>query len=124
MTQIVASCNMLHVIFGFFLWSNILGEQHVSKSDEFSEKFQTAFDPPPPSFSENHIAIFFQNSWPKDFYVIFFCETFPKREHLFDLLDPTFLGHGLFCKLYNLPELGEGGGEVIWAMPEIKRFFL
>ena len=28
-----------------------------SKTDEFSEKFQTAFDPPP-SFSENHIAIF------------------------------------------------------------------
>ena len=25
-------------------------------------------------------------------------------------------------KLYNLPEL-EGGGEVIWAMPERNRFF-
>ena len=24
-----------------------LGEPHISKSDEFSEKFQTAFDPPP-----------------------------------------------------------------------------
>ena len=26
--------------------------------DEFLEKFQTAFDPPPPSFMENYIAIF------------------------------------------------------------------
>ena len=41
-------------------WS---GKPRTSKTDEFSEKFQTAFDPP--SFSENHIAIFFQNSWPK-----------------------------------------------------------
>ena len=29
----------------------------VSKTDKFSEKFQTAFAPP--SFSENHVAIFF-----------------------------------------------------------------
>ena len=28
-----------------------------TKADEFSGKFQTAFDPPP-SFSENHIAFF------------------------------------------------------------------
>ena len=34
-----------------------LGMPHVSKSDEFFEKFQTAFDPPP-SFSESYIAIF------------------------------------------------------------------
>ena len=34
-----------------------LGKDGVSKIDEFSEKFQTAFDPPP-SFSENHIADF------------------------------------------------------------------
>ena len=27
-------------------------------------------------------------------------------------------------KLYNLPELGGGGGEVIWEMPERNRFFL
>ena len=27
-------------------------------------------------------------------------------------------------KLYNLPKLGGGGGEVIWAMPERNRFFL
>ena len=33
-----------------------LGKDGVSKTDEFSEKFQTAFDPP--SFSENHIADF------------------------------------------------------------------
>ena len=35
----------------------LLGMRDTSKTDEFSEKFQTAFDPPP-SFSENHIAIF------------------------------------------------------------------
>ena len=29
----------------------------ATKTDEFSEKFQTAFDPLPPSFSENHVAI-------------------------------------------------------------------
>ena len=34
-----------------------LGKHTPSKTDEFSEKFQTAFDPPP-SFSENHIADF------------------------------------------------------------------
>ena len=32
----------------------------TSKTDEFSEKFKTAFDPPP-SFSENHIAIFLKS---------------------------------------------------------------
>ena len=35
-----------------------LGTGDGAKTDEFSEKFQTAFDPPP-SFSENHIAVFF-----------------------------------------------------------------
>ena len=34
-----------------------LGMPDTSKTDEFSEKFQTAFDPP--SFSENHVAVFF-----------------------------------------------------------------
>ena len=29
-----------------------------TKTDEFLEKFQTAFDPTPSSFSENHIADF------------------------------------------------------------------
>ena len=32
-----------------------------TKTDEFSEKFQTAFDPP--SFSENHIADSLQRLW-------------------------------------------------------------
>ena len=41
-----------------------LGKSGATKSDEFSEKFQTAFDPAP-SFLENYIANFFQNSWPK-----------------------------------------------------------
>ena len=34
-----------------------LGKPNVNKTDEFSAKFQMAFDPPP-SFSENHIADF------------------------------------------------------------------
>ena len=34
------------------------GTDGATKTDEFSEKFQTAFDPPPPSFSENHVADF------------------------------------------------------------------
>ena len=43
-----------------------LGTDEPTKTDVFSEKFQMAFDPPPPlSFSENYIADFFQNSWPK-----------------------------------------------------------
>ena len=33
------------------------GTDGVTKTDEFSEKLQTAFDPPP-SFSENHIVDF------------------------------------------------------------------
>ena len=41
-----------------------LGKLSPSKTDEFSEKFQTAFDPPP-SFSESYVANFFWNSWPK-----------------------------------------------------------
>ena len=36
---------------------NIWGEDPATKSDEFLEKFQTAFDPPP-SFLEDYIAIF------------------------------------------------------------------
>ena len=40
-----------------------LGKPVPTKTDEFSEKFQTAFDPP--SFSENHVADLFQNSWLK-----------------------------------------------------------
>ena len=38
-----------------------LGTLTPSKTDEFSEKFQTAFDPPPAPFSENFIAIFSAN---------------------------------------------------------------
>ena len=35
-----------------------LGKDGATKSDEFSEKFQTAFSPSPPSVSENYIAFF------------------------------------------------------------------
>ena len=45
----------------YFLY---LGTPSPSKTDEFSEKFQTAIDPPP-HFSESCIANFFWNSWPK-----------------------------------------------------------
>ena len=43
---------------------NYLGAYGFSNMDVFLEKFQTAFDPPPPrpSFSENHNADFFRNS--------------------------------------------------------------
>ena len=36
-----------------------LGTGGHKKMDEFSEKFQTAFDLPTPSISENYVAIFF-----------------------------------------------------------------
>ena len=36
---------------------SFLGTGDATKTDEFSGKFQTAFDPP--SFSENYIPIFF-----------------------------------------------------------------
>ena len=36
-----------------------LGTGQGTKTDEFSENFQTAFDPRPPSFLENDIADFF-----------------------------------------------------------------
>ena len=35
-----------------------LGTYQATKMDEFSEKFQMAFDHPPPSFSENPIEDF------------------------------------------------------------------
>ena len=38
-----------------------IGEGQATKSDDFSEKFQTAFDPPPPSFSETGVAHFSEN---------------------------------------------------------------
>ena len=41
-------------IFGPNSW---LGTFDATKTDEISEKIQTAFDPPP-SFSENYVAIF------------------------------------------------------------------
>ena len=36
-----------------------LGKGPATKSDEFSEKFQTVIDTPTPSFSENLLQIFF-----------------------------------------------------------------
>ena len=55
-------CRSSKVIFGVaWLYSEdggySLGKDGVSKIDVFSEKFQTAFDPPP-SFLENHVALF------------------------------------------------------------------
>ena len=35
-----------------------LGTADVYKTDEFSEKFQTAFDPPPPHFRKIMLQIF------------------------------------------------------------------
>ena len=36
----------------------LLGKGQATKSDDFLEKFQMAFDPPSPSFLENYIAIY------------------------------------------------------------------
>ena len=44
------------------VYTCVLGMDGPTKTDEFLEKFQTAFGPPPPSFSENHVALFFQNT--------------------------------------------------------------
>ena len=47
--------------FGHRLRDGWPGWPHT-KTDEFLEKFQTAFEPPfPPSFSENHVANFVSN---------------------------------------------------------------
>ena len=45
-------------IFSFREIVNQLGTGVASKTGDFLEKFQTAFDPPP-SFSKNHIAIYY-----------------------------------------------------------------
>ena len=57
-------CHCLRHLFYCFMQPLLLGTPFPSKTDEFSEKFQTAFDPPP-SFSESYIANFFWNSCPK-----------------------------------------------------------
>ena len=36
-----------------------LGKGPATKSDKFSEKFQTAFDPPAPSVLKNYVAIIY-----------------------------------------------------------------
>ena len=42
-----------------------LGMVRANKTDEFSEKIQTAFDPPLPSFSENYVANSFRKTSEK-----------------------------------------------------------
>ena len=37
----------------------VLGKDPATKSDEFLEKVQTAFDPPPPYFWKNYVVIFY-----------------------------------------------------------------
>ena len=57
----------------FFLWWLPLGKPVRTKTDEFLEKFQTAFDPPPPSFSENHVADFLNSCTAlKTIHVVYF----------------------------------------------------
>ena len=51
-----------------------LGKGGATKLDEFLENFQTAFDPPP-SFSENYIAILSKRS--KICYINFWIENDP-----------------------------------------------
>ena len=57
-----------HGIYGFhqtfipaFFLAQRLGKDGVSKTDEFSEKFQTAYDPPPPHFRKIILRISRQN---------------------------------------------------------------
>ena len=35
----------------------------ATKLDDFLEKFQTAFDPPPPQFLENYVAVLLKWIW-------------------------------------------------------------
>ena len=41
-----------------------LGKLPPTKTDEFSEKFQTAFDPPPPHFRKIMLRIFYKAVQP------------------------------------------------------------
>ena len=57
----------------------------ATKTDEFSEKFQTAFDPPssslPPSFSEDLLHIFIGNFWFGEASLIDIYQTLPVALH-------------------------------------------
>ena len=48
------------MLMGQFFYLRYLGTDAVTKTDEFSEKFETAIDPPNPSFSVNLVANFYQ----------------------------------------------------------------
>ena len=48
--------SFLRLLSSFQNISDMLRTGDATKTDEFSEKFQTAFDPQPPTFSENHAA--------------------------------------------------------------------
>ena len=49
---------LAHLSAAMFLGVCGLGMPTSSKTDEFSEKFQTAFDPPPPHFRKVILQIF------------------------------------------------------------------
>ena len=56
-----------------------LGKHVRTKTDEFLEKFQTAFDPPP-SFSENHVADFLNSCTAlKTIHVVYFWKALGTR---------------------------------------------
>ena len=80
------------------LVNNHLGTDGPTKTDEFSEKFQTAFDPPP-SFSENHITIFPEFMTEVPFRMAKFCNinfwigNDPPPLGIFQKIHPFWWGH-------------------------------
>ena len=69
-------------------WLTHLGTDGHTKTDETSEKFQTAFDPPP-SFLENHVADFATNrrqKWVCSLWrtVVYYMILFPMRCMLYN----------------------------------------
>ena len=71
---------------GEVFWAE--GKGGATKSDEFSEKFQTAFDPP--SFSENYVAIFLWNA----------CTWFPKIGTILRGVGEDRMPFGTFPKIH------------------------
>ena len=54
-----------------------LGKPPFTKTDEFSDKFQTTFDPPPPPISAKFCR-FFGTRWRLCFLAPFYCQIYPQ----------------------------------------------
>ena len=90
------------------------GTDDGTKTNEFSEKFQTAFDPQPPTFSENHAAILSQRHPKKtclrvqnlqQFFLDWKCPSSPlphrnfSENHPFWYRQPSLRMHSVSCCL-------------------------